>query len=69
MTNVLQQFQKGSSTAGTLFGASVLLWIIASWFTHIIVCLDEEKWGFLIAGAIMFPIAVIHGTGAWFGAF
>lgn len=49
-------------------GFTIIIWIIAAWFTHIIVCLDEEKWGFLIAGAIMFPIAVIHGTGAWFGA-
>ena len=42
---------------------------IAAWFTHIFVCLSEEAWGFLIAGAIMFPIAIIHGVGIWFGFF
>lgn len=25
------------------------------------------KMGFLIAGAIMFPIAIIHGVMIWFG--
>lgn len=44
------------------------IWIVASWFTHIIVCLSDGLWGFLIAGAFLFPIAVIHGTGLWFGA-
>ena len=24
--------------------------------------------GVLIAGALMFPVAVVHGTGSWFGA-
>lgn len=43
--------------------------IIASWFTHIIVCLKAASWGFLIAGAIFFPVAVVHGVGIWFGAF
>lgn len=42
--------------------------VISSWFTHLVVCFTEEAWGFLIAGAIFFPIAVVHGTGAWFGA-
>lgn len=59
--------QKGKSAAGALIGLALLVWVVASWFTHIVVCLDEEKWGFLIAGAIMFPIAVIHGTGVWLG--
>lgn len=44
-----------------------LLWLLAAWMTHIFVCLKTASWGFLIAGAIVFPIAVIHGTGAWFG--
>lgn len=44
------------------------LWMIASWMTHVIVCLMDGSWGFLIAGALIFPIAWIHGTGIWFGA-
>ena len=46
----------------------IVAWIVAAWFTHLIVCFTEAAWGFLIAGAIFFPIAFVHGTGAWFGA-
>lgn len=44
-----------------------IIWMIGSWFTHIFACLADERWGFLIAGALFFPIAWIHGTGVWFG--
>ena len=60
------KYQKG---AGEVFTLAILAWITASWITHVVVCLGAGKWGFLIAGAILFPIAVIHGTGIWFGAF
>ena len=40
----------------------------AAWFTHLFVCFSDDRWGFLIAGAIMFPIAIVHGAGIWFGA-
>ncbi len=42
---------------------------IASWFTHIFNCLSDDRWGFLISGAIFFPIAIVHGVGIWFGYF
>lgn len=62
--------EKGSvdGVAGLIFLAAFVI-SIAAWFTHIISCLHEEAWGFLIAGAIMFPIAIIHGIGLWFGVF
>ena len=40
---------------------------VAAWITHIVVCLGAGKWGFLIAGALFFPIAIIHVFGVWFG--
>ncbi len=46
---------------------AVILWVIASWLTHVVVCIKAATWLFLIAGAIFFPIAVVHGTGVWFG--
>jgi hypothetical protein len=49
-----------------MIGIVLLLWLVASWITHIVVCLKTAAWGFLIAGALVFPIAVIHGTGIWF---
>lgn len=40
---------------------------LAGWFTHLYTCFTTNEWGFLIAGAIFFPIGVIHGWGIWFG--
>lgn len=52
-----------------LWGPLVVIWLIAAWLTHIFVCLKTAAWGFLIAGAIVFPVAWIHGTGLWLGWF
>lgn len=46
-----------------------VLVMIASWLTHVIVCIKTAAWGFLIAGAIFFPVGMVHGIGLWFGAF
>ena len=49
----------------------------AAWLTHVIIaafaacvitCLAAGAWGYLIAGALIVPIAVIHGIMIWFGA-
>lgn len=40
-----------------------------AWVTHVIHCIQNEEWFFLIAGAIAFPIAIVHGVGLWFGLF
>ena len=52
-----------------LWAPALVIWIFASLVTHIVVCLKTAAWGFLVAGAILFPIAWIHGTGVWFGVF
>ena len=44
----------------------LVVWIGAAWVTHVLVCFTEAAWGFLIAGAIMFPVAWAHGTWLWF---
>lgn len=44
-----------------------VIWLIAAWFTHLYTCFTEQAWGFLIGGAIFFPVAWVHGTGVWFG--
>ena len=46
---------------------ALLIISVAAWFTHIYECFTEDAWGFLIAGAIFFPIAIVHGIGIWFG--
>ena len=59
--------QRGSSDVGFIFGLALVVFIISAWITHVVVCLKTDSWGFLIAGAIMFPVAVIHGFGVWLG--
>jgi len=59
------------SKSDFLFVTLIVLMILISisgWVTHLYVCFTDEKWGFLIAGAIFFPVAIIHGVGSWFGA-
>lgn len=55
--------QKGEGEIAIIF----LLVGAAAWLTHIYVCFNGNRWGFLIAGALFFPIAIIHGIGIWFG--
>lgn len=45
----------------------LVAWVFCSWLTHVMVCIKTASWGFLIAGALVFPIANIHGTGIWLG--
>ena len=52
----------------TIFAISVVIISTSAWLTHLFVCFTDDRWGFLIAGAIMFPIAIVHGIGIWFGA-
>ena len=53
---------------GGLLGMLLIGASTAAWFTHLVVCFTDDRWGFLIAGAIMFPIVIVHGAGVWFGA-
>ena len=57
-------------TGGIALVSTVVIFMVvcaAAWVTHIVECLQENEWGFLIAGALVFPIAVIHGIGVWCG--
>jgi hypothetical protein len=58
------RFTTGVKAALIVLGAASLP---AAWLTHLYVCFVAAKWGFLIAGAVFFPVAVIHGYGIWFG--
>ena len=40
---------------------------VARLIQHLYTCFNEKLYGFLIAGAIFFPIAVVHGWGIWLG--
>lgn len=47
---------------GWLFGLAC----VAAWLTHIFFCFSNMAWGFLVAGAIFFPIGILHGFYLWF---
>lgn len=45
----------------------VAVWGILSWLTHVFTCIKTSSWAFMVVGALIFPVANIHGTGVWFG--
>ena len=59
----MKKYIKGEGLAAVIF----FLVLLAAWCTHLYVCFNTGRWGFLIAGAIFFPVAIIHGIGLWFG--
>jgi hypothetical protein len=56
------------AASALIIWAVIALWAISAWLTHVIVTIQNEQWTLLIAGAIMAPVGVVHGTGLWFGA-
>ena len=65
--------QSGNAALGLLTYVLFILtfWVvpISAWVTHVIHTLNSGEWLLLIAGALVFPVGVIHGIGLWFGAF
>lgn len=49
------------------FAMVLLLACMLAWLTHIVVTIGAANWGLLIAGAIFFPIGIVHGAGTWLG--
>ena len=37
-----------------------------AWVTHIFTSFAQGLWGFLVAGAVFFPIGILHGIYLWF---
>jgi hypothetical protein len=54
-------------TAGEAIACLFFVAMFFAWLTHVFACLTQGEWGFLIAGALFFPVAIIHGIGLWFG--
>jgi hypothetical protein len=50
----------------SLLGISIVIVSFAAWLNHILTCFGEGLWGFLVAGAIFFPIGIFHGVYLWF---
>jgi hypothetical protein len=54
--------QSGEADVGYIF--AIILFF--AWLTHIFTCFSGNRWGFLIAGALFFPIGILHGVWIWF---
>jgi hypothetical protein len=39
---------------------------LIAWLTHVFTCFEEGLWGFLLAGALLFPLGILHGIYLWF---
>jgi hypothetical protein len=61
------QVKHQEAAVANFTGLLIGLAAFAGWCQHLFTCFNEQLWGFLIAGAIFFPIAIIHGWGIWFG--
>lgn len=53
--------------AGITAVLALVLTTIATWITHVIVCIKASAWILLAFGCIVAPIGVIHGIGVWLG--
>lgn len=48
---------------------ALIIWlvIIAAWVTHLYVSIMAQEWVFMIVGALVFPVAAVHGVATWLG--
>ena len=50
---------------GMVLMIAMMVGSFGAWITHVVSCLANDAWGFLIAGAICFPVGIIHGVYLW----
>lgn len=48
-------------------GFIFVLGVIAGWITHVVVAIQAQAWLFMIVGALISPVAVVHGWSVWLG--
>ena len=48
---------------GGILAVAAIFASSAAWLTHLYVCFSDDRCGFVITSAIMFPIAIVHGIG------
>ena len=50
-----------------IIGILIGLAVFGGWITHIVVGIAAKAWLFMILGALVFPVAVLHGWSVWLG--
>jgi hypothetical protein len=65
----MQIIEKIKAGGIVLIATALIVFVggFAAWLTHIVNCFQDGEWGFLLVGALFFPLAVIHGIGIWLG--
>jgi hypothetical protein len=65
----MQIIEKIKAGGIALIATALVIFVggFAAWLTHIVDCFQDGEWGFLLVGALFFPLAVIHGIGIWLG--
>lgn len=51
----------------TVFFAFLGISAIPAWITHLVVSIQAQEWVFMIVGALLAPVAVVHGWAIWLG--
>ncbi len=59
--------KRGDGAVKEFISLGTFMAVFSGWLTHLYICFTVGAWGFLIAGAIFFPIGVVHGWGLWLG--
>ncbi len=52
---------------GSIIAGTLMLAALAGWVTHIVVGIMAKAWLFMIVGALIAPVAVVHGWSVWLG--
>jgi hypothetical protein len=52
---------------GPLIGVAMVLLTCGGWCQHLYTCYNEGSWEFLIVGAIVSPVGIVHGWITWLG--
>lgn len=64
-----QYRRRSAGTAEASIGCSIFLGLFLlpafAWLTHIVTCFKDENYLLLIAGALVFPIGILHGLWVW----
>ena len=51
---------------GSVIGGIIGFTCLCAWLNHVFTCFSEGLWGFLLAGALLVPLGILHGAWLWF---
>lgn len=68
MTDISYPYPPGGFTDKSVVLGGLSLGLgLGAWFQHLYSCCIDHLWVFLVAGAILFPVGILHGVGIFLG--